>query len=311
MTSQNLALWAASRLVRAGVLRDLKAFKRVIGALRGLLSGLGTDRSGMKVRVFGFDGVRRVERCWTLVAERGDGPQIPCIAAPLVLKAMRDGRVAPGAGDAGDLLDLADFEPEFALLSVTWRRAETEHPPSLYRRVMGERFDALPPAVRTMHEVFRDAGAEGRAVVRRGSSPLAGLAAKVFGFPPNGENVPVHVRFQERDGTETWTRSFGDRSFRSRLSERGGLLVERFGLLRFGFLLENTPDGLAMILRRWWLGPVPLPKALAPQSAATEHERDGAFWFDVRIGAPLIGLLVHYKGRLAPLGVPAEPDPAD
>jgi hypothetical protein len=33
---------------------------------------------------------------------------------------------------------------------------------------------------------------------------------------------------------------------------------------------------------------------------AREWEEDGRFWFDVPIALPLIGLIVHYRGWLAP-----------
>ena len=55
-----------------------------------------------------------------------------------------------------------------------------------------------------------------------------------------------------------------------------------------------------MIIRRWWLGPIPLPLRLAPRSVACEWADDGRFRFDVPIALPLIGRLVHYRGWLSP-----------
>ena len=53
-----------------------------------------------------------------------------------------------------------------------------------------------------------------------------------------------------------------------------------------------------MVLRRWWLGPLPMPLALAPLMSAREYEEEGRFRFDVRLALPLLGPLVHYRGWL-------------
>ena len=78
------------------------------------------------------------------------------------------------------------------------------------------------------------------------------------------------------------------------------MLVERFGVLRFGFDLPSDGEGLAMSLKRWWIGPMPLPAILAPRSPAREWTETGVFQFDVPIRAPLIGLIVRYRGWLKP-----------
>lgn len=174
---------------------------------------------------------------------------------------------------------------------------ELDVPPPFYARPMSDRFDALPPSVRAMHDVLRAGGAHGASVVTRATSPLAASIARMTGFPSTGPHN-VHVSFPERDGVEAWVRDFGGKQFNSRLSQRGPLLVERFGLLRFGFGLPSDADGLTMIMRRWWIGPLRLPLGLAPHSTAREWEADGIFHFDVSISLPLIGMLVHYRGWL-------------
>jgi predicted DCC family thiol-disulfide oxidoreductase YuxK len=48
-----------------------------------------------------------------------------------------------------------------------------------------------------------------------------------------------------------------------------------------------------------------MPRALLPVSETREYEEDGQFHFDVALKAPLgMGLMVRYKGRLAPAGEP-------
>ena len=51
----------------------------------------------------------------------------------------------------------------------------------------------------------------------------------------------------------------------------------------------------------WSMGPVPLPRFLAPMTRAREWVDDeGRFRFDVEIGLALIGPIVRYTGWLLP-----------
>jgi hypothetical protein len=171
---------------------------------------------------------------------------------------------------------------------------------SLYLRLMGDRFAALPPAVRAAHQVNGGLRLIGRAQVSRGAGLLSRLIGSITGLPPAGEGMPVSVLMEARNGGEVWRRDFDGACFSTRLSQRGPLLVERFGLIRLGMELRNEPDGLSMPIRRWWIGPVPMPLRLAPRCLATELEKDGRFHFDVPIQLPVSGLLVHYRGWLEP-----------
>ncbi|HYW15873.1 MAG TPA: DUF4166 domain-containing protein [Allosphingosinicella sp.] len=295
----NLGLWLLSWPVRWGLFRRPERFAGLLSTLQRWTRGPGSLRSAFEMRLFGTAQGKRLERRWTLIAERGEGPEIPSLALPLLLCKLAEGSLDPGARDCGGLLSLEDFEPGLAGLAAVHSGIERALAPPLYARVMGERFSALPPAVRAIHEVLRDGGASGEAQVRRGRNPLARLIASRFGFPEQGAH-PLHVAFAERGGTERWTRDFSGRTFSSLLSERGGLLTESFGPLRFASDLPSDGNGLRMIMRRWWLGPLPLPMAMAPRSEAREWEEGGRFHFDVPIALPLLGLLVHYRGWLEP-----------
>ncbi|HEX8378926.1 MAG TPA: DUF4166 domain-containing protein [Allosphingosinicella sp.] len=295
----NLGLWLLSWPVRWRWLRRPERLAGLLSTLQHWTRGPGSLRSAFEVRLFGTAGARRVERRWTLIADRGDGPQIPSLAVPLLLGKLAAGALAPGARDSGGLLTLDDFASGLASIAAVHALTERPLPPPLYERVMGARFAALPPAVRAMHRALRDGGASGEARVTRGPNPLARLAATAMGFPPEGVHR-LHLAFAERDGRERWTRDFSGRSFSSDLAERDGRLTERFGLLRFAFDLPSDAGGLRMVIRRWWLGPLPLPLFLAPRSEAREWEEGGRFHFDVPIALPLLGPLVHYRGWLEP-----------
>lgn len=292
---QMLALWLASWPVRRGWIASLDHAARWLIPLQRLTRRIGSDCSAMSVTLRGG----QVERHWTLVASRGDGPEIPTFAAAILAEEILAGRVAPGARDAAGLLTLDQFEPLFAPLSMTHETCEREVSP-LYARAMGSRFDALPAAVRAMHEVIGDGGATGEGSVKRGSHPLARLIGGIMRFPPEGD-YPVHVGFAERDGRERWTRDFGGHCFASELSQAGDGVAERFGPLRFVFDLPADETGLRMALRGWTIFGIPMPRVLGPRIEAREWQEGGRFCFEVEVCLPLIGPVVHYQGWLEPI----------
>ncbi|QAY75539.1 SDR family oxidoreductase [Sphingosinicella sp. BN140058] len=291
-----LGLWLLSWAVRWRWLESASMLTPVMVRLHGWTRWTSSLRSAFEVRLYGRSGQRRVARSWTLIAEQGEGPEIPSLAAAILLERLE--ALPPGARDAGGVLRLEDFDASLGSLATSSETRESLLPPPVYAHVMAEAFDTLAPSLRELHGVLRNGGGAGRARVVRGRNPLARLVARLFRFPAEGEH-PLHVELTECKGLETWIRDFGGRRFQSNLYARGGLLVERFGLLRFGFALPTDgTGGLAMVMRRWWLGPVRLPLTIAPRAPAREWEEDGRFHFDVSIALPLIGLVVAYRGWL-------------
>jgi NAD(P)-dependent dehydrogenase (short-subunit alcohol dehydrogenase family) len=296
---QMLALWLASWPVRWGWIASLRPLAPFLLRLYHATLGLGGARSAMEVAVKGRRGGCRLERCWTIVAERGEGLHIPVLAAQLLAGDILAGRVPPGARDAAGLLTLDRFEPLFAGLAVRHATTERPLPPPLYARGMGAAFEALPPAVRRLHDVCGDAGAAGEAVVTRGRGLIVRFLAALMGLPPAGQG-PLHLALAERGAGEVWTRNYGGHIMKSVLSLRPGGVVERFGPLRLAFKLVPLADGLSMRLIGWSLFGLPLPRILAPRIDATEREEAGRFHFDVRAALPLVGEVVRYRGWLAP-----------
>lgn len=296
---QNRMVWLAGWLVRMGILRSLAPMARYLRPLQHLTRSFGGARSAMIVRLFGTIAGRKIERRWTLIADQGDGPDIPALSVVPIIAHILSGREAAGARDAGQTLTLADYAEGFATLAIRHSQEERAALPPLYERIMGDRFAALPAEVRAVHDVHRDGCAVGAAQVAGAANPLARWVAQIMGFPGAGR-YDLHVHFQQAGGQERWTRDFGGRRFRSHLSQHGPWLVERFGPFRFAFDLPSDDRGLTMIMRRWWIGPLPLPIRLAPRSTAREWADNGRFHFDVPIALPLIGQLVHYRGWLQP-----------
>ncbi|MDK4712394.1 SDR family oxidoreductase [Rhizobium sp. CNPSo 4039] len=296
---QTLALWFLSWPVAWSWLTSLTKISRFLLPLQRLTARLGTARSAVTIEIKGIEQDVMKARRWTLIAENGNGVEIPTLPAQLLARALRDGRLSPGARHAGGLLSLEDFRSLFRDLAITEETTEAPYTP-LYQRVMGPAFAHLSEPVRAMHHVFGDGGAKGEAVVTRGRSPLARLIANVFGFPATGKHT-LHVSFGENNGIERWTRDFSGQRFLSHLSEENGGLVERFGPFRFSFDLPIRGDGLSMEMRHWSFLRIPLPLFLAPQSIAHEWAEDHRFHFDVPIALPLIGPVVHYRGWLQPI----------
>lgn len=176
----------------------------------------------------------------------------------------------------------------------------------LFPLIVGGSFEALPPVLRAFHAPMTTATPEtwrGRADIEAPSGPAAAAVARLFGFPAAGAGIPVAVSVSRRDEprgpAEIWARDFGGRRMISTLRNRHGVLTETFGPLVFPLDVRADARGLAMVGRGWRLGPLPLPRGLAPRSTATEHQdQEGRFRFDIEIGAPLLGRLVRYRGWL-------------
>lgn len=294
---ENIGLWLLSWLVRWRWLRSLRPLTGLLVRVRRALGWIGGARSAMRVEVKGWRGETAVSRAWTLLAERGDGPWIPALTVALL--ATKLDAMPPGARSAAGCLELEEYERAFAPFAIATAIEEREAPP-LYARVMGEDFARLPAAVRALHLVNGDLAASGTAEVIRGTGGLARLLCRIMGFPAAAAEVPVSVWMREEAGVETWRRDFCGTAFSSRLQQRGALLTERFGPIRFGFTLRRESDGLTMLFARWWLGPLPMPRLLMPRGAAREYEAEGRFHFDVPVALPLIGPVIHYRGWLIP-----------
>ncbi len=169
----------------------------------------------------------------------------------------------------------------------------------LYRQILGADWDALPAPIRTMHTLHDRLEARGFSRVERGTGLLSRLVAWMIGFPPAGENVPVTVNFELKNGVESWQRDFGGKCFVSYQSAgKGGLIYERFGPFTFGLELRLDQGRLYLHMRRWRFCGIPMPASLAPRGETYEHVEDGRFRFHVDIEQPGVGLIVRYRGWL-------------
>jgi hypothetical protein len=294
-------LWLAGWLVKIRVLPSLVPFAPVMNWVINTIRW-GEHRGGMIVAVRDRAG-REVS--WHLLAEGDGGPMIPSMAAEAVVRRLLAGaQVMPGARSGHRDLSLADYTPLLARWGI---RTGIRRPGSggLYADLMGEAFGRLAPALRAFHGKDSPELWQGRAEVTRGPGALAPLAARLFGFPEAAGDVPVRVTVRRSANGESWTRDFGGRVFTShhtRGSGRfAGLAVERFGPFRFGLAVVEQEGKLGLVVRRWSVFGLSLPKLLMPWSNAWEEEAGGLFRFDVDIRLPGVGQVVRYRGWLKPV----------
>lgn len=269
----------------------------------------GEHRGGMFVRLYGRNadgGLCR--RRWHMIAEGGNGPYVPAMAAAAIISKCLEGvPPQPGARPASDELELDDFAPFFAQREISTMMlgdVPEDRKRPVYRRVLEHRYRDLAQPLQDMHDVTDRHHYRGRSRVDRGSNPLAWLIATVIGFPKAGQDQPVEVEMSVKDRVETWTRRFNGKRFVS-TQEYGtgryeGLVVERFGPMAFGLALVEEDRHLYLLMRRWDFLGIALPKFLAPRIVAFEHAARDRFNFSVKLSLPLIGLIVAYRGWLEP-----------
>ncbi|WP_367346587.1 DUF4166 domain-containing protein [Stenotrophomonas bentonitica] len=275
-------------------------FYRVLNLMK-----FGDHRGGMYVRARGLQDGVETTLSWHLLAEGDDGPYIPSMAIEAVIRKLLAGtRPADGARPATHALELSDYQTLFAGRDIHTGFRHEDPTASLYRQVLGSAFDALPPQLQALHESSGARQWSGVARIRRGTGLLSRLVAAVIGFPKAAEQVPVTVAFTPERGGERWTRDFAGRRFSSWQRRGAGrndaLLVERFGAIDVALALVVEGDRLTLVPRRWSCLGIPLPKALLPKGTTFETEVDGRFVFDVEIAAPIVGLIVAYRGSLLP-----------
>jgi hypothetical protein len=283
-------------------LPSLEPLSRLFFVVLNLMK-FGEHRGGMFVRARGLRDGKPVERSWHLLAEADDGPYIPSMAIEAIVRKLANGtRPAPGARPATQALELADYDALFKNRQIYTGFREDVAGAPLYQQILGSAFESLPPRVQELHNT--GGRWTGLADVKRGTGLLARLIAPIMGFPRAATQIPVSLVFTSEAGGQRWTRTFDGKTFSS-LQTRGTakndhLVVERFGAISIALALIVEGGRLSLVPRRWTCLGIPLPQFLLPAGHGFEVEVDGQFAFDVEIAAPLVGVIVAYKGVLKP-----------
>ena len=172
--------------------------------------------------------------------------------------------------------------------------------PSLYRRVLCERYPQLHPLLQEFHD--RPEGkAEGVFRIVRPPQLFKRLLGALLGMPAAAENVPTTLTVEVLgNGGEKWVRSFGKFQMATRQWSWRDLLLERSGSVTFGIHLDVADQGMLFITRRVWLLGIPLPLILAPRVFALVLPIDGGWQAKVRLDFPLAGEMFRYEGEIFP-----------
>ena len=147
------------------------------------------------------------------------------------------------------------------------RGDSSQHCPSLYRRLLGERYQCMPAPLRMLHDI-NNGRAVGRAEIDGAATAMGRLLAHLFGFPPTGSQVPVTVDFARGNGTEIWLREFAGRRLRS-IQYLGsgrwqGKLVERFGGVSYAMEAPVSSQGLDLRIVAGRCFGIPMPRFALP-----------------------------------------------
>jgi len=107
----HMGLWAMSWLSRARLVDDWSRYTPQLLRIFRAFASRGSDVGGMHVTVRGIGHAgERLCRVWTLIAEGGDGPQVPCTPAVLLARKLASGTLAQrGAQPCLDLFTHDEF----------------------------------------------------------------------------------------------------------------------------------------------------------------------------------------------------------
>ncbi len=171
---------------------------------------------------------------------------------------------------------------------------------SLYRRVLGEAFESLPPVLRDFHDRERGGFARGALRVTRGKGRLRDALATGLRLPASGTRVPLQLRVIVEGERERWVREFGQQRIETVQWARAGLLIEAMGHCRFGFRITGDAMGMRFRSLHAWICGVPLPKSLAVRVDAVIVSGEHSWHVHVELMAPLLGRLLSYEGEITP-----------
>ena len=119
----HLGTWVLSWLARAGLVADWSRHASRLKRMSEWFEARGSTRGGMHVELRGLDhSGRLLRRRWYLLADSGDGPQIPCTAAVVLAKKFVLGEIEQrGATPCLGLFSLPEFMQALTGFDVSTR----------------------------------------------------------------------------------------------------------------------------------------------------------------------------------------------
>ena len=293
--------------VRFGIVPSLARLAAPMHAVTNVLRW-GEDRGGMFVAVEGADAQgRKVERSWHMIAEGGDGPLIPSMAAEAIIRQRLAGRRPDaGARAASRELELSDYEALFARrqdLQRCARDADRGHAalPAAPGRCLCGAAGAHPGDARSRRHAFGRRVGDGRA--RRGHLGARGCGGGRVSAGRAGHSGQGGFRAARRP------RGLAARFCRSHLLEHPGGGAGPFRPADVRTVRAVRIWGSRWCARRtdcgWWFGAgVFLGFRCRPRLRRSvpllRAPKMGASTFTSKSGPADAGLIVRYRGWLVP-----------
>jgi Domain of unknown function (DUF4166) len=182
---------------------------------------------------------------------------------------------------------------------------------NLYRRIIGSAWSNLAEPVQRFHLIDGEVCFHGNFSVGHGTNFLARLLVRLLQMPDAGQNLNTCLVVTALADGERWRRTFGESDFVTEQHECDGNLHEYLGMMEFCFHLDVFRGVLiyqhSKTALRFGSLRVPLPRLLAPRIVASEWApaNESRVHGSVRVTAPIIGLLITYKGYLETKGAVA------
>ncbi|WP_164503453.1 saccharopine dehydrogenase family protein [Pleionea sediminis] len=110
VTVLHVGLWMLSFLTRWKVIKNWQHYTKVITSMSRWFESWGSDSGGMFIDLSGIDKTGAPKKLhWQLVAEKGVGPNVPTIAAEIVVKKLMAKSLPFGAQPCINLFTMEEF----------------------------------------------------------------------------------------------------------------------------------------------------------------------------------------------------------
>lgn len=170
---------------------------------------------------------------------------------------------------------------------------------ALYRRVMGEEFELLPPLLKRFHDGTTGSRGGGRFRVVREGDAIGAIIASLLRLPRPGDAIETTLAVHVEGDRERWVRCFGQQTMETTQWRSGDLLIERAGPLHLAFQLHGSPETMRFEWKHTVLLGLRLPRFLSIRVDGLVRCADERCWsVDVEIAVPLVGVITRYHGTL-------------
>lgn len=106
----HIGLWFLSFLSRSGLVKNWRAYTNILIRMSEWFIGFGSSTGGMYIDLIGTNKQQKPLKIqWQLVAQDGNGPNVPVIATELVIEKIVAAKIQPGASACVGLFNLDEF----------------------------------------------------------------------------------------------------------------------------------------------------------------------------------------------------------